>query len=195
MSRQAIVGMNIDANALNIRPASAADLPDVLRLYQQPDLDHGQALPLPEAIAWFQKIQQYPSYRLFVAECNHQIVGTFMLLVLDNLLHLGAPSGIVEAVAVDAQYQSQGIGRQMMHWAMAAARQSRCYKLVLSSSLTRDRAHAFYESLGFQQHGLSFEVQLPQVPPTQSDECPAEDQARTGHNSDASFLDSSFLLD
>ncbi|NEQ44031.1 MAG: GNAT family N-acetyltransferase [Leptolyngbya sp. SIOISBB] len=149
-----------DVTGLNLRMATETDLPDILRLYQQPDLDDGKALPLPEAIAWFHKIQQYPSYQLLVAEWGDRIVGTLMLLVLDNLIHLGAPSGLVEAVAVDPHYHGQGIGRQMMHWAMAAARQSHCYKLVLSSSLTRDRAHAFYESLGFQQRGMSFEVTL-----------------------------------
>ena len=155
--------MNTSPPILNIRIARETDLPDILRLYQQPDLDDGQALPLSAAIAGFHKIQQYPSYRLWVAELGDRIVGTFMLLVLDNLIHLGAPSGLVEAVAVDPHYHGQGIGRQMMHWAMAAARQSNCYKLVLSSSLIRDRAHAFYESLGFQQRGISFEVLLPEV--------------------------------
>lgn len=152
--------MNVSVTCLNMRMATETDLPDILRLYRQPDLDAGKALPLPAAIAWFHKIQQYPSYRLLVAELENRIVGTLMLLVLDNLIHLGAPSGLVEAVAVDPHYHGQGIGQQMMHWAMAAARQSRCYKLVLSSSLTRDRAHAFYESLGFQQRGMSFEVTL-----------------------------------
>lgn len=150
----------IDPQTLHIRVATAADLPAVLRLYQQPDLDDGEALPLAGAIAWFHKLQQYPSYRLLVAESGDLIVGTFTLLVMDNLLHLGAPSAIVEAVAVDPQGQGQGIGRQMMLWAMAAARQAGCYKLVLSSHQKRDRAHAFYESLGFQQHGVSFYVPL-----------------------------------
>ena len=159
--------MNIGTQDLNIRMATETDLPGILWLYQQPELDDGKSLPLSEAIAWFHKIQRYPSYRLLVAELGSHIVGTFMLLVLDNLLHLSAPSGLVEAVAVDPQYQGQGIGRQMMHWAMAAARQSNCYKLVLSSSLTRDRAHAFYESLGFQQRGISFEVRLAEFSPSQ----------------------------
>jgi len=149
---------------VQIRLATAADLPEVLRLYQQPDLDDGDTLPLSQAIAWFAKIQQYPSYRLWVAELGDRVVGTFVLLIMDNLLHLGAPAAIVEAVAVDPQHQSQGIGRQMMHWAMAEARQAGCYKLVLSSNQKRDRAHAFYEALGFQRHGVSFYVPFTDAP-------------------------------
>jgi GNAT superfamily N-acetyltransferase len=146
--------------ALSIRTADRCDLPDVLRLYQQPDLDNGQTLSVEAATDLWEKIQRYPSYRLFVAELEGRIVGTFMLLVMDNLLHLGAPSAIIEAVAVEPTLQSQGIGRQMMHWAMAEARRTHCYKLVLSSNQKRDRAHAFYETLGFKRHGYSFCVEL-----------------------------------
>ena len=46
----------------------------------------------------------------------------------------------------------------MMEFAMEFARQQGCYKLTLSSNLARGDAHAFYRSLGFEQHGLSFQV-------------------------------------
>lgn len=151
---------------VHIRSAIQADLPAVLTLYQQPELDAGQALPLEDAIAWFEKIQQYPSYRLLVATAGDLIVGTLTLLVMDNLLHLGAATAIVEAVAVDPQLHGQGIGRQMMQWAMAEAHRQGCYKLLLSSSQSRQRAHAFYESLGFKRHGYTFEVMLPTSPAT-----------------------------
>lgn len=150
---------------VHIRLAERADLPQVLRLYQQPDLDDGQSLSLAEATHRFEKMQRYPSYELFVAEWAGQIVGTFTLLIMDNLLHLGAPSAIVEAVAVDPQWQGRGIGRQMMQWVMERCRQTRCYKLVLSSNLKRDRAHTFYDSLGFTRHGYSFRVDLKQPCP------------------------------
>ena len=152
---------------LHIRLATRADLPAVLHLYRQPDLDNGQTATPQQAEQFFDKIQQYPSYRLFVATMGDRIVGTFMLLVMDNLLHQCVPSAIVEAVAVDPTCQSQGIGRQMMHRAMAEARQAGCYKLVLSSNQTRDRAHAFYDSLGFTRHGFSFCVEL--TPPGSAD--------------------------
>ena len=82
------------------------------------------------------------------------------LLVMDNLAHMGTPSAVVEDVCVDEQLQGQGIGKAMMHFALAFARKRGCYKLALSSNASRERAHAFYRSLGFEQHGLSFHVQL-----------------------------------
>ncbi|MGZ8403454.1 MAG: GNAT family N-acetyltransferase [Rhodoplanes sp.] len=53
-----------------------------------------------------------------------------------------------------------GIGRAMMRFAIERAQQACCYKLVLSSNATRKRAHAFYESLGFERHGYSFRIML-----------------------------------
>jgi ribosomal protein S18 acetylase RimI-like enzyme len=47
-----------------------------------------------------------------------------------------------------------------MAHAQVMAREAGCYKLVLSSNQKRERAHAFYESLGFQRHGFSFVIEI-----------------------------------
>lgn len=148
---------------VSIRLATPEDLPDVLKLYHQSGLDEGCGLTLAEAEQWFQRLQQYPNYRLWVAtlkELDDRRVGTFTLLVMDNLVHHGSPSGIVEGVAVDPAFQGQGIGQQMMQFAIDQCRTAGCYKLSLSTNLKRQDAHAFYESLGFQKHGYSFLVEL-----------------------------------
>lgn len=94
-----------------------------------------------------------------MAEKERVIVGTFALLIMDNLAHQGMPSAIVEDVAVQTTIQGQGIGKLMMKFAMEKSKEAGCYKLVLSSNLKRKEAHAFYESLGFETHGFSFKVQ------------------------------------
>ena len=103
---------------------------------------------------------RYPSYHLYVACVGDDVVGTFALLVMDNLGHLGRPSAIVEDVAVDPQFQKRGIGRTMIKFAMNRAREAGCYKMTLSSASNRRDAHRFYESLGFDRHGYSFHVSL-----------------------------------
>ena len=146
--------------SLAVRPATAADLPAVLDLYAQPDFDDGRTLPLAEARRLLARFASYPDYTLYVAEQNGRVVGSFALLVMDNLGHLGAPSGIVEDVVVAPAAQGRGIGRTMMEFARERCRERRCYKLVLSSNAKRERAHAFYESLGFERHGYSFRHDL-----------------------------------
>jgi len=47
-----------------------------------------------------------------------------------------------------------------MQYAIERAYEYGCYKAVLSSNLKRKKAHAFYDSLGFERHGYSFRVDL-----------------------------------
>ncbi len=144
---------------VHIRKAVKQDLFSILALYAQPELDDGRMLPLDRAEAVFERMGRYPNYHLFVAEDGSKIVGVFALLIMDNLGHLGTPSAIIEQVAVAPVFQGQGIGSQMMKFAMQECRKAGCYKIALSSNMKRVRAHRFYERLGFVQHGYSFVVE------------------------------------
>ena len=150
----------LDQPRLLMRPAVPADLEKILELYAQPELDAGKVLPLPTARQLLARFSDYPDYTLYVAERGGEVVGSFALLVMHNLGHLGALSAIVEDVAVAPALQGQGIGKAMMLFALDLCRDKGCYKLMLSSNAKRERAHAFYESLGFERHGLSFRVDL-----------------------------------
>ena len=129
--------------------------------YVETMLNNGKTLPLDEARKLFTRFARYPDYTLYVAEKARHIVGTFALLIMDNIGHLGTPSAIVENVVVAPEMQSGGIGRAMMKFACEQSTKKGCYKIVLSSSTRRERAHAFYESLGFTRHGYSFRLDLP----------------------------------
>ncbi|MDH4427348.1 MAG: GNAT family N-acetyltransferase [Acidovorax sp.] len=148
-------------STLHIREATLADVESVLALYAAIEDSLADVLTLEQAQAVWAQFARYPSYRLWVA-CDaangDAVVGTYALLVMHNLAHRGAPSAIVEDVVVAPDLQGRGVGRQMMAHAMQQARDAGCYKLALSSNARRTGAHAFYESLGFAQHGLSFVV-------------------------------------
>lgn len=148
-------------STVHIREATPADLESVLALYAAIEDSPADVLTLEQAQTAWAEFARYPSYRLWVAcdaATGDAVVGTYALLVMHNLAHRGAPSAIVEDVVVDPSQQGRGVGRQMMAHAMQQARQAGCYKLALSSNARRTGAHAFYESLGFAQHGLSFVV-------------------------------------
>ncbi len=131
--------------SVSCREASKEDIPEVLRLYAQPDLDNGKVLPLSEAERHFEHIAGYPDYKIYIASCEGQIVGTFALLIMNNLAHMGAPSAVIEDVAVDPEWQGRGVGKLMMKHALQVCSEKGCYKAVLSSNLKRRRAHAFYD--------------------------------------------------
>ena len=145
-------------NDVTIRPAGRKDLLQILDLYAQPKVDRGQVLSIEKAERIFEKIRQYPDYDIFVAEVAQDVVGTFALLIMDNLAHMGAPSAVIEDVFVAPSWQGKGIGTRIMESAMVKARKAGCYKLVLSSAGERIDPHWFYRKLGFTQHGVSFDV-------------------------------------
>jgi GNAT superfamily N-acetyltransferase len=145
---------------VEVRKAEERDLPLILPLYAQLGEDSGRVLPLDEARIILARILAYPDYHLHVAVVRGEIVGVFALLVMDNLGHLGAPSGVVEDVVVREEWRRRGIGRKMLDFARNYCQSKGCYKLALSSNLNREEAHRFYESLGFRKHGYSFMVEF-----------------------------------
>lgn len=139
-----------------IRKATENDLPEILNLYSQPDMDYGKVLQIEDAEKIFNKMKTYPDYYIYVAETKNEIVGTFALAVMDNLAHMGSKSGLIEDVVVSQKHQGNGIGKQMMKYAIELCKEKSCYKVCLSSNLKRTNAHKFYEAIGFKIHGYSF---------------------------------------
>ena len=150
------------SDLISCRIAEKSDLSEILRLYAQPDIDDGKVLSQLEAEDIFERISRYPNYKIYVAVFEGKIVGTFTLLIMENLGHMGAPSAIIEDVAVDPDFQRHGTGKTMMKYALGIANEQGCYKAMLSSNLKRKLAHKFYESLGFDRHGYSFLVKSQQ---------------------------------
>lgn len=144
---------------LLIRPAAAGDLPEVLALCRQLDQPGEPALGAAQALAQFEALTAQARHRIYVAELQGQVVGTFALAWVGGLAHTARDSCIVEDVVVAPQRRGSGIGRRMMAHAMRESAARGCYKLVLSSHLARDNAHRFYEGLGFRKHGFSFLIQ------------------------------------
>jgi GNAT superfamily N-acetyltransferase len=144
---------------MTIIEASKKHLPQILRLYAEV-LDKGEVLSITDAENIFNKMLTYPNYKVYIVEIDYQVVGTFALLIMDNLAHIGTPSGIIEDVVVSKDFQGNGIGKLMMNFAMEKCREFGCYKMVLSSNLKRVEAHQFYENLGFEKHGFSYRINL-----------------------------------
>lgn len=142
--------------SLKIREAMAEDLPEILNLYAQPDMDDGDILSSLQAATLYKKMHSYPNYKIFVSLSEGAIVGTFALLIAPDLTHHGKALAIVEDVMVSPKTQGKGIGKFMMNFALHTCGDLGCYKMALSSNLKREMAHNFYKSLGFDQMGASF---------------------------------------
>ncbi|HET7792677.1 MAG TPA: GNAT family N-acetyltransferase [Rhizobacter sp.] len=148
-------------SALTLVEAERSDIPTLIGLYTAAGLDtRGPHDEVVARAAWDRMRLAVPGVKVFLAQRAGVAVGTYTFFVLPLLAHSGAPEAIVEDVAVHPEAQGQGIGRLMMFHAMGLAREAGCYKLALSSNQRRVEAHAFYERLGFERHGVSFGVTL-----------------------------------
>ena len=145
---------------ITVRIACAADVASLLSLYKLLEVVTEPAVPLESALACFRDLESNPRHRIYVAERGASIVGTFSLIFIPGLSHSARDSCVIEDVVVAYELQGDGIGKQMMHFAMAACVARHCYKLVLSSHVQRERAHRFYEGLGFRKHGYSYLLDL-----------------------------------
>lgn len=143
-----------------IREAREPDVAGILELYREAGIEAEPGFTLKEAREQLALFLRYPSFRVFVAEVQGEVVGTYELLIMDNLAKRGRKSGVVEDVAVSPRLQGRGIGRAMMRHARDECRQAGCYKFVLSSGLQRTGAHDFYDAMGFEKHGYSFRVDV-----------------------------------
>ena len=143
-----------------IREAHEQDVARILELYREAGIEAETGFTPQEARVHMALFLRYPSFRVFVAEVQGEVVGTYELLIMDNLAKRGRRSGVVEDIAVSPRLQGRGMGRAMMLHAQEQCRQAGCYKLVLSSGLKRTGAHDFYDATGFKKHGYSFRVDV-----------------------------------
>jgi GNAT superfamily N-acetyltransferase len=147
---------------MHLGDATRDDAPALLALLCETGLSSWDDFDPDRAMArWDEMKRALPTSRVLVLRrCDGTILATLTLVLLPMLGHSGAPSALVEDVSVMPVVQRHGLGRQLMNAAMDAARAAGCYKLALSSNVVREKAHAFYESLGFERHGVSFVATL-----------------------------------
>lgn len=141
-----------------IREAVEADLGEVQRLLITMDGDN--EVEASRALEIWNRMKQYPYYKVLVVEEDQRLIATCSLIILDNLGHQGAKLAVVESVIVEQNYRRNGVGQMMMNHVMELAQKEGCYKLMLSSNKKRIMAHKFYQKLGFKQHGISFIVEV-----------------------------------
>lgn len=55
----------------------------------------------------------------------------------------------LQDICVDEKYRSQGIASRLMHFVFEIAQENHIFRIFLTSSRNRQRAHALYEKFGF----------------------------------------------
>lgn len=146
------------------RLARREDLPEIVRMLADDELGSQRERceePLPQPYyAAFEQIARDANHELVVAEIEDRVIGTLHLMFLPSISYQGGLRAQVESVRVDKQCQNQGIGSQMMKWAIARAKERGAHIVQLTTHKSREDAHRFYERLGFKKSHLGMKLSL-----------------------------------
>ena len=145
--------MMATAPPLVIRRAVRDDLPAIVHLLADDRLGatrEADVMPLPASyVTAFEAIDRDPNHLLAVADAGGRVIGVLQLTFLPYLTYQGSWRALIEGVRVASDQRSSGIGRQLIEWAIARARQHKCRIVQLTSDKSRTDAIRFYERLGF----------------------------------------------
>ncbi len=146
---------------LDFHIATKKDLPTLNSLYADMYGRESSLISEEKIRALWRELQQIPYHHTYIATLGTEAIGTFSLVIMPTIIYPDFHKlATLDIVTVKTPYRGQGWGTKIVRTALGIGAEAGCYKVTLSSSLKRDRAHKFYRSLGFKQHGWSFSYQL-----------------------------------
>ncbi|MFE6728573.1 GNAT family N-acetyltransferase [Streptomyces californicus] len=147
---------------LEIRPVTADDLASVVAMLADDPLGAQREspydlTPYEEAL---QRLTDDPNQHVVVAVREGRVVGTLQLTIVPGLSRRGATRSIIEGVRIHGDERGSGLGTQLIQWAVDESRRQDCRLVQLTSDVTREDAHRFYERLGFTASHVGFKLAL-----------------------------------
>jgi GNAT superfamily N-acetyltransferase len=104
-------------------------------------------------------ILSHPAYKTFVAVMDGRVCGMIGTLTLQSYEHNDAGGRILALVTFN-RARRRGIGRALIATAEKDFAQRGIVRIAVDTRLTREDAHKFYESLGYERNGWRFVKQL-----------------------------------
>ena len=149
------------------RRARADDLPAIVRLLADDTLGarrERDESPLPEAyLRAFRAVDGDANNELVVACQDERVVGVLQLTFIPYLTYQGSWRALVEGVRVARGARSQGLGKALLEWAIARAKERGCIMVQLTTDKSRADAKRFYEGLGFVASHEGLKLHFPQA--------------------------------
>jgi ribosomal protein S18 acetylase RimI-like enzyme len=100
-----------------------------------------------------------PAYKTFVAIMDGSICGMIGTVICPSYEH-NDPGGRILALVISVAARRRGVGRALVATAEKDFAQRGICRVALDTRLTREDAHKFYESLGYERNGWRFVKQL-----------------------------------
>jgi GNAT superfamily N-acetyltransferase len=139
---------------MEFREATENDLSALVALLADDKLGRKREdfqIPLPtEYLKAYQRIKADENQQLIVAvKSNDEVVGTLQLTFIPYLTYRGGIRAQIEGVRIKSTERGQGLGRQLIEWAIDRAKERDAHLIQLTTDTQRPDAIKFYEDLGF----------------------------------------------
>ena len=150
--------------SINVRTATIDDLPAIVRMLADDFLGAQRdqyVAPLPDSyLNAFEEINADPNNHLIVAEQGGEVIGTLQLTFTPSISFRGGKRATVESVRVNEKLRGQGVGRELMLYAIERAKEEGCISMQLTTNAEREDAHRFYRNLGFEGSHIGMKLKL-----------------------------------
>ncbi|WP_018887145.1 GNAT family N-acetyltransferase [Paenibacillus massiliensis] len=138
---------------IHFRIATVDDLYKIVEMLADDELGRMRErfeTPLPDSyVRAFEAIDSDPNNELIVSCLNEEIVGVLQLTFTPYITHQGSWRATIEGVRTASSVRGEGIGSQLIRWAIERAKERGCHMVQLTTDKKRDDALRFYERLGF----------------------------------------------
>lgn len=150
-----------------ISPATAADVPrltELLGILFEQEADFAPD-PVRQERALHMILENPAAARLFCARDGGRVIGMVNLLLTISTAE-GGLAAWIEDMVVDPAFRSQGIGEQLLQYAIDEARALGCTRISLLTDATNEGAHRFYQRAGFRPSAMAaFRLNLSPIRP------------------------------
>ena len=137
---------------MTFRPATAADVPAVLRLQSGYYADEGYPYDVKAAERALRQLIGDPSLgRFLVADASGEVAG-YLAVTFGFSLEFGGRDGFVDELFIASHARGAGFGAQALAVAEEACREAGITALHLEVEHANVRARALYERNGYHEH-------------------------------------------
>lgn len=138
---------------ITIRNARIEDFEDIFILFEQlwPDKE----LNFKSLRTVFERGMKSQSDEYICAELDNKVIGFCALAIVNNFWQEGYIAYIYSMIVEDS-FRGKGVGTSILEKAFDIAKQRDCKRVELDSGFPREKAHKFYETLGFEKRAFLF---------------------------------------
>ena len=130
-----------------ISEQDARDMAELIRQLSPSDVNVTENM-VSALKAKISAIAELEHMKIFGYELDERIVGTCTLGRVEGLSKECRPFAVIENVVVLDSIRSQGIGKQLVRYAIAQAEKWHCYKVILETGSQDAWKLSFYEKCG-----------------------------------------------